>query len=75
MGTFFGVPMIRTIGFWGLYWGPPYFGKLPSKGTEKDDSTSDPLTHACGYGFTMTWLGNIAPFCATERLQKSRGLS
>ena len=26
--TFLGVP-IRTIVFWGLYWGSPYFGKLP----------------------------------------------
>ena len=23
------VPIIRTIVFWGLYWGPLYFGKLP----------------------------------------------
>ena len=28
-GTFFGVPIIRTIVFGGLYWGPPNFGKLP----------------------------------------------
>ena len=28
-GTLLGVPIIRTIVFWGLYWGPPYFGKLP----------------------------------------------
>ena len=24
--TFFGVPIIRTIGFWGSYWGPPTEG-------------------------------------------------
>ena len=28
-GTFLGVPIIRTLVFWGLYWGPPYLGKLP----------------------------------------------
>ena len=26
---FGGVPIIRTIVYWGLYWGSPYFGKLP----------------------------------------------
>ena len=26
MGTFLGVPIIRTIVFWGLYWGPPNLG-------------------------------------------------
>ena len=26
MGTFLGVPIIRTIVFWGLYWGPPILG-------------------------------------------------
>ena len=25
-GTFLGVPIIRTIAFWGLYWGPPTLG-------------------------------------------------
>ena len=25
-GTFLGVPIIRTIVFWGLYWGPPFLG-------------------------------------------------
>ena len=25
-GTFLGVPIIRTIAFWGLYWGPPILG-------------------------------------------------
>ena len=28
-GTVLGVPIIRTIVFWGLYWGSPYFWKLP----------------------------------------------
>ena len=28
-GTFFGVPIIRTIVFWGSILGSPYFGKLP----------------------------------------------
>ena len=27
-GTFLGVPKIRTLVFWGLYWGPPMLGKL-----------------------------------------------
>ena len=26
MGTFLGVPIIRTIVFWGLYWGPLVLG-------------------------------------------------
>ena len=26
MGTFLGVPITRTIIFWGLYWGPPFSG-------------------------------------------------
>ena len=26
-GTFLGVPIIRTIVFWGLYWGSPILGK------------------------------------------------
>ena len=25
-GTFFGVPIIRTITYWGLYWGPLILG-------------------------------------------------
>ena len=25
-GTLLGVPIIRTIVFWGLYWGPPILG-------------------------------------------------
>ena len=28
-GTFLGVPIIRIIVYWGLYWGPLTFGKLP----------------------------------------------
>ena len=28
-GTVLGVPIIRIIVFWGLYWGSPCFGKLP----------------------------------------------
>ena len=30
-GTILGVPIIRIIIYWGLYWGPSifYFGKLP----------------------------------------------
>ena len=30
-GTLFGVPIVRTliVIFLGLYWGSPYFGKLP----------------------------------------------
>ena len=23
---FFGSPIVRTIGYWGLYWGPPIWG-------------------------------------------------
>ena len=26
IGTFLGVPVIRSIVFWGLYWGPPILG-------------------------------------------------
>ena len=29
MGAILGVTVIRTIVFWGLYWGSPYSGKLP----------------------------------------------
>ena len=28
-GNLLGVPIIRTTVFWGLYWGSPYFGRLP----------------------------------------------
>ena len=28
-GTILGVPIIRTIVYWGLSWGPPNCGKLP----------------------------------------------
>ena len=31
-GTILGIPIVRTIIFWGLYWGSPYFGKVPCKG-------------------------------------------
>ena len=33
MGSFLGVPIIRTIVFWGLYWGSPIFGNyhLPTR--------------------------------------------
>ena len=27
--TFLGVPIIRILVYWGLYWGPLIFGKLP----------------------------------------------
>ena len=27
--------MVRTIVFWGVYWGPPYFGKLPTKNLQE----------------------------------------
>ena len=39
--TFLGVPVIRTIVFWGLYWGPPIlgnyhiFGCLPAIGNSQ----------------------------------------
>ena len=26
MGTFLGVPIIRIMIYWGLYWGPPVLG-------------------------------------------------
>ena len=29
-GTLLRVPIIRIIVFWGLYWGPLIFGKLPN---------------------------------------------
>ena len=29
-GTILGVPIIRTLVFWVLYWGPPYFGNQPN---------------------------------------------
>ena len=29
MGTILGVPITRTIAFWGLYWGPPILGNYP----------------------------------------------
>ena len=28
-GTFLGVPILRTLVFWGLYWGPPIWGNYP----------------------------------------------
>ena len=31
LGTFLGVPIIRTIVFWGLYWGPPILGNYQVK--------------------------------------------
>ena len=31
-GTFLGVPIIRIIVFWGLYWGPPILGNYHIKG-------------------------------------------
>ena len=34
MGTFLGVPIIRTIVFWGLYWGPPILGNYHIEFTE-----------------------------------------
>ena len=33
--TFSGVPVIRNIMVWGLYWGPPIWGKLPYGGLSK----------------------------------------
>ena len=30
-GTFLGVPIIRTVVFWGLYWGPPILGNYHIK--------------------------------------------
>ena len=28
-GTILGLPIIRILVYWGLYWGPPYLEKLP----------------------------------------------
>ena len=30
-GTILGVLIFRIIVYWGLYWGSPYFGKLPCR--------------------------------------------
>ena len=30
-GYLLGVPVIRVIVFWGLFWGSPYCGKLPHR--------------------------------------------
>ena len=43
-GTFLGVPIIRPIVFWGLYWGPPILGTyqilllILEKATEGDST-------------------------------------
>ena len=39
MGTFLGVPIIRTIVFWGLYWGSPILGNyhMDINGKENGD--------------------------------------
>ena len=42
-GTFLGVPIIRTIVFWGLHWGSPYFGKPPSP--VEPPETLNPVFH------------------------------
>ena len=46
-GTFLGVPIIRTIVFWGVYWGTPYFGKLPYLSPDVKTPNED-LEHAGG---------------------------
>ena len=33
MDTFLGVPIVRTIVYWGLYWGPPVLGNYHLKHT------------------------------------------
>ena len=42
-GTFFGVPIIRTIVFWGLYWGPLILGNYHVEGAQ------------CAWGFGGFW--------------------
>ena len=39
-GTFLMVPIIRTIVYWGLYWGTPYFG---------DGKEEMPWKEGCGW--------------------------
>ena len=37
-GTILGVLILRIIVYWGLYWGSPYFGKLPCGGPSQNSS-------------------------------------
>ena len=39
-GTILGVPIIRTIVFWALYWGPPILGKYQKGIMEKKMETT-----------------------------------
>ena len=52
-GTILGVPIIRIIVFWGLYWGPPKFGKLPFKNTL--EMSGFPRSEA------LSWSANLQP--------------
>ena len=38
MATFLGVPIIRTVVFWGLFWGPPFLGNYHMYLEGKGDS-------------------------------------
>ena len=31
MGTILGLPIMRIIVYWGLYWGPPFFEKISNE--------------------------------------------
>ena len=41
-GTFCGLPVISIIVYWGLYCGPPFFGKLPYGSHEQRLKFEDP---------------------------------
>ena len=41
-GTILGVPIIRIIVFWGLYWGPPILGNYHMGGCQIYDPFLDP---------------------------------
>ena len=51
-GTILGVPIIRTIVYWGLYWGPPILGNYQFKSEVNWINVRDPL-YVWGMGFLI----------------------
>ena len=63
MGTFLGVPIIRTIVFWGLYWGPLILGNYHMETAQITSSYSAPMREGFDFCFAegiQGCLGNPA---------------
>ena len=59
-GTILEVPIIRTIIFWGLFWGPPILGKYQSPNKTCVLAKNDDAQHGCRQDLQL--VGDLVPY-------------